>query len=270
MNTDATFPLWPGRPPGALGDGEADRPTLTRFDPPAGRANGASMLVLPGGGYARLADHEGAGFARWLARLGVTAFVLKYRLGSDGYRHEAIVADARRAMRTVRRLARAEGRDPARIGVIGSSAGGHLASVLLTGFDAGEPGSVDPTEQESSRPDVGVLCYPVISMRAYPHQGSVAQLLGSAPTPESLERFSSDLRVTENTPPCFLWHTADDAVVPVGHAQLFATALRRCAVPFELHIYESGIHGLGLPGNNPAAPAWDAACVDWLRRRRFF
>lgn len=263
MNTDATFPLWPGRAPGALGESAADRPILTRFEPSAGRANGASMLVLPGGGYARLADHEGAGFARWLARLGVTAFVLQYRLGADGYRHDAIMADAARAMRVVRRLARYEGRDPGRVGVIGSSAGGHLASWLLTGADS------DATEPESARPDVGVLCYPVISMRDFPHQGSVGQLLGAAPPTELLSRFSSELRVSVDTSPCFIWHTADDAVVPVAHAQLFASALRRCAVPFELHIYESGIHGLGLPENNPAAPAWDAACVDWLRRRRF-
>ena len=261
--------LGPDAAPGALGQSPADIPALTRFDPAPGAANGASMLVLPGGGYGHLASHEGEGYARWLADLGVTAYVLQYRLGTDGYRHPTMLQDAARALRTIRATARREGLDPARVGVIGSSAGGHLASTLLTHFDAGAPDSADPIEHESSRPDLGILCYPVITLGAFSHAGSRKNLLGDNPPEDLVRHLSNELQVTAQTPPCFIWHTADDAAVPVENSLLFASALRRAGAPFALHIYETGVHGLGLPAAGKGAPAWDAACADWLRGRRF-
>jgi acetyl esterase/lipase len=263
------IPLWSCPAPGALAAAPADAPTLTRFDPAPSSANGSSMLVLPGGGYGMLAPHEGEGYARWLADLGVAAYVLKYRLGTDGYRHPAMLNDAARALRTVRSAARREGLDPARVGIIGSSAGGHLASTLLTHFDAGDAASPDPVERESSRPDLGILCYPVITLGEFCHAGSRRNLLGENPPADLVHALSNELQVTAQTPPCFIWHTADDASVPVENALLFASALRRAGVPFALHIYETGVHGLGLPAAGRGAPPWDAICSDWLRGRRF-
>lgn len=261
--------LWADAAPGALGAEPKDIPTLTAYLPPAGRANGASMLVLPGGGYAHLAAHEGEGYARWLAGHGVAAYVLKYRLGSAGYRHPAMLNDAARGLRTLRAWARRDGLDPARVGVIGSSAGGHLASTLLTHFDAGSPDAADPVERESSRPDLGILCYPVVSLGGFTHGGSKKNLLGDAPPEELVRLLSNELQVTAQTPPTFVWHTAEDQAVPVENALLFASALRRAKVPFELHVYEKGRHGLGLPAAGKGAPAWDEACLVWLRGRGF-
>jgi acetyl esterase/lipase len=252
-----------------LGNEAQDIPSLARFAPTSGMANGATMLVLPGGGYAHLANHEGKGYAEWLAAHGATAYVLKYRLGSAGYRHPAMLNDAARALRTLRARARAEGLDPARIGVIGSSAGGHLASTLLTHFDAGAPDATDPIERESSRPDFGILCYPVISLGAFTHAGSKKNLLGENPSEDLVRLLSNELQVTAQTPPTFIWHTAADQAVPVENALLFASALRQAGVPFELHVYESGKHGLGLPAAGRGAPAWDVACLAWLKGRGF-
>lgn len=263
-------PLWPAVAPGALGNEPQDIPSLARHEPAAGKVNGATMLVLPGGGYGRLADHEGKGYAEWLAAHGVTAYVLKYRLGSAGYRHPVMLNDAARGLRTLRARARAEGLDPARIGVIGSSAGGHLASTLLTHFDAGTPDAADPIERESSRPDFGILCYPVISLGAFTHAGSKKNLLGENPSEDLVRLLSNELQVTAQTPPTFIWHTAADQAVPVENALLFASALRQAGVPFELHIYETGKHGLGLPAAGRGAPAWDVACLAWLKGRGFF
>ena len=227
------------------------------------------MLVLPGGGYRGLADHEGKAYAEWFAEHGVTAYVLKYRLGSAGYRHPAMLHDAARALRTLRARARAEGLDPARIGIIGSSAGGHLASTLLTHFDAGAPGSDDPIERESSRPDLGILCYPVITMGEFTHRGSKERLLGENPPDDLVRLLSNELQVTPRTPPTFIWHTAEDGAVPVENALLFASALRKAGVPFALHVYEKGAHGIGLPSAGKGAPAWDEACLFWLTGRGF-
>src|SRR5690606_38765220 len=150
---------------------------------------------------------------------------------------------------------------------IGSSAGGHLASTLLTQFDAGRPDADDPVERESSRPDFGILCYPVISGVSFPHQGSFQNLLGENPSEEGLRELSGELNVTQTTPPTFLWHTADDPVVPMQSSLLFAGALRDAGVPCELHVYQHGPHGLGLPVTNAEAPPWDAACLHWLKQR---
>ena len=266
----AAEPLWPGGAPGALGTEAKDIPALTRFAPAENRANGATMLVLPGGGYRGLADHEGKDYAEWLARHGVIAYVLKYRLGSAGYRHPTMLHDAARALRTVRARARDEGLDPTRVGVMGSSAGGHLAATLLTHFEAGDPAAADPVERESSRPDLGILCYPVITMGEFTHRGSKERLLGDNPPANLVELLSNELQVTAQTPPTFIWHTAEDSAVPVENALLFASALRKAGVPFALHVYEKGKHGLGLPSAGKGAPAWDDACLHWLEGRGFF
>ena len=263
------FPLWSSAAPGALGTAAHDIPTLSAYLPAPGKANGASMLVLPGGAYWGLADHEGKGYAEWFAENGVTAYVLQYRLGAHGYRHPVMLNDAARALRTVRSWARRDGLDPARVGVIGSSAGGHLASTLLTHFDAGQAGAADAIERESSRPDLGILCYPVISLGEHTHQGSKKNLLGENPPAELVARLSTELQVTADTPPCFLWHTGEDNGVVVENSLLFAAALRRARVPFDLHVYEKGGHGLGLPAASKDAPPWDADCLYWLGQRGF-
>src|SRR5947207_2203636 len=174
------FPLWPDVVPGALGSAAQDIPTLTPFFPAPGKATGAALIVCPGGAYGKLAPHEGRDYARWLNEHGITGFVLKYRLGPDGYRHPAMLQDAARAVRLVRARATEWNLDPKRIGIIGSSAGGHLASTLLTHFDAGKP-NADSVDRQSSRPDLGILCYPVITMGQFTHQGSKHNLLGNNP-----------------------------------------------------------------------------------------
>lgn len=263
------FPLWPDGAPSALGSDEKDIPTLTAYLPAEGTSNGASFLVLPGGGYGKLADHEGEGYATWLASQGITAYVLRYRLGSSGYRHPVMLGDAARALRMVRAWARRDGRDPARVGIIGSSAGGHLASTLLVYHDNGKLDATDPIERESSRPDLGVLCYPVISSGDHAHRGSFNNLLGENPPASLLQELSTELHVTKETPPTFLWHTVGDQAVPVENSLLFASALAQAGVPFELHIYEKGGHGMGLPGPGKPAPPWDAELLRWLKARGF-
>jgi acetyl esterase/lipase len=269
------FPLWPDGAPGALGKAAKDIPTLTPFFPAPDKATGAAMVVCPGGGYGSLADHEGKAYALWLNDQGIAAFVLKYRLGSAGYRHPIMLWDAARAMRTVRANAPEWKIDPKRIGIIGSSAGGHLASTLLTHFDAGKPDDADPIERQSSRPDIGVLCYPVITMGAKTHIGSRNNLLGKNPSPELIKLLSNELHVTKDTPPCFLFHTCEDPAVPVENSLEFAAALRRAGVPFDLHIYQKGKHGIGL-GSVPYSPydpaklhPWTRDCVFWLKVQGF-
>ena len=266
------FPLWPAGAPGALGKGTNDIPTLTAFLPDASKVTGAAIVVCPGGGYGGLAPHEGKGYALWFNEHGITAFVLKYRLGSAGYRHPAMLQDAARALRTMRSRANEWKLDPKRIGIIGSSAGGHLASTLLTHFDAGKPDAADPIERVSSRPDLGILCYPVISLGEFTHQGSKNNLLGKDPAPELVRELSNELQVTKETPPTFIWHTAEDKAVPVENALLFAGALRKAGVPFDLHIYERGNHGMGL-GSQPYGGGerhpWTRDCEFWLKGRGF-
>ncbi len=272
FSSASEFPLWNDGAPGAKGSAPTDIPTLTAYLPEAGRATGAAMVICPGGGYGGLAPHEGEGYARWLNEHGVAAFVLKYRLGSSGYRHPAMLQDAARALRTVRARAAEWKVDPQRIGIMGSSAGGHLASTLLTHFDAGKADSADPIERVSSRPDLGVLCYAVISMGPNTHAGSKANLLGKDPAPELVEFLSNEKQVSRETPPTFLWHTWEDPAVKVENALEFAKALRENGVPFDLHIYQKGGHGIGLGGGrkDPALRhPWAAACLDWLRVQGF-
>jgi acetyl esterase/lipase len=261
--------LWEGDAPGALGQKPQDIPTLTPFLPDPAKRNGASMIVLPGGGYANLADHEGAGYAEWFASHGYTAYVLRYRLGSQGYHHPIELGDVTRAVRMVRAWAKRDGLDPARIGVIGSSAGGHLASTIATQFDAGKADATEAVERESSRPDIVVLCYPVITFGEFAHAGSRTQLLGKDPPAELVQKLSNELQVRPDTPPCFVWHTMEDRTVPVENSLMFAAALRRNKVPFSLHIYEKGAHGLGLPRPGHAAPPWGEELLYWFGERKF-
>jgi acetyl esterase/lipase len=260
-----TIRLWEHGAPGALGTAERDIPSLTVFLPAEGKATGAAMLICPGGGYAGLAAHEGKGYAEWLAENGVTGFVLKYRLGSAGYRHPVMLEDVSRAMRLVRSRASEWKIDQNRIGIIGSSAGGHLASTLLTHFDSGSPASEDPVERASSRPDLGILCYPVITMGEKTHQGSKRNLLGDHPSDELVKLLSNELHVTSDTPPTFLFHTAEDPTVPVQNSIMFANALAEHHVPFELHVYEKGRHGIGIANGHP----WTKECLRWLKLHKF-
>ena len=266
------FPLWADGAPGALGTNEYDIPTLTPYLPEATNATGASVIVCPGGGYGGLAPYEGADYALYLAQQGVTAFVLKYRLGSHGYRHPAMLNDAARAVRLVRSRAADFKLDIKHVGIMGSSAGGHLASTLLTHFDLGRPDATDPVERQSSRPDLGILCYAVITMEAYGHAGSRENLLGKYPTAEQINFLSSEKQVSPGTPPTFIWHTFEDQAVPVRNALEFAAALQRNGVPFDLHIYQQGRHGIGLAAKPPEfenVHPWARDLVFWLKVQGF-
>ncbi len=259
--------LWPDGAPGAKGSEEADQPTLDVYIPSEG-ANGAAVVVFPGGGYRNLAvDHEGQQIARWLNSFGVAAFVLKYRLGPR-YHHPIQMGDAHRALRHVRLHAAEFGVDPSRLGVGGFSAGGHLASTVATHFDRGDTTAAEPIDRMSSRPDFAILGYPVISFTTeYTHQGSKRHLLGDNPDPKLVQLLSSELQVTPETPPTFLFHTNEDTGVPPENSVLFYLALRKAGVPAELHIYERGRHGVGLAPTDRVLSTWPQRLSDWLYSR---
>ncbi len=242
--------LYAGDAPGALGQRPQDIPTLTPFPADPAKKTGASMLILPGGGYGNLAEHEGTGYAEWFAARGITAYVLKYRLGSGGYRHPVMLNDAARALRMARSFAKRDGLDPARP---------HGPTL-----DA-----ADPVDRESSRPDLAILCYPVISLGEFAHAGSRRNLLGEQPTSDLIQALSNELQVTKDTPPTFIWHTVEDKTVPVENALLFASACRRAGVPFSLHIYEKGAHGLGFGSATRTAPPWGDQLLHWFKERAF-
>lgn len=270
--SNTTIPLWPDGPPGALGNAEKDTPTLTLFLPSPDKATGAAMVICPGGGYARLAPHEGKDYARWLSEKGVACFVVKYRLGIDGYRYPLPIQDAMRAIRIVRARSKEWKVDPDRVGIMGSSAGGHVASMIMTHFDGGNTNAIDPIERESSRPDIAVLCYPVITMGKFTHSGSQHLLLGTNPPAALVEETSAELQVKKDLPPCFIWGTEEDKTVPIENTLQFADALRAAQVPFELHIYQRGPHGQGL-GSHEYDPSkwlpWVAECSRWLKEQGF-
>lgn len=266
-NSPKPEPLWPEGAPGALGKEEADKPTLAAYPVPQGRGAGTAVIVCPGGGYVNLSmDKEGDQIARWLNSLGVTAFVLKYRLGPK-YHHPVELGDAQRAIRTVRSKAAEYRVLPDRIGIMGFSAGGHLASTAGTHFDAGLAGAADSIDRQSSRPDFLILCYPVISFTNFVHQGSRRYLLGDNPDPKLVENLSSELQVTPQTPPTFLFHTNADTSVPPENSAMFYMALRKAGVPAELHIYERGPHGVGLAQTDEALSSWPSRLAGWLRIR---
>jgi acetyl esterase/lipase len=270
----AQFPLWQGAVPLAHGTNPIkDIPTLTPYWPAPDHGSGAAMVICPGGGYGALAPYEGKDYAEFLARHGIASFVLKYRLGSNGYRHPAMMYDVQRALRYVRSHAADWHLDPKRIGVMGSSAGGHLASVAATHFDAGDSSAADPIDQVSCRPDIAVLIYPVITMGLMTNPGSLHNLLGPDPDPKLITFLSSELQVTPQTPPCFIFHRFEDQMVPVDNSLQFALALLKNGVPFDLHIFQQGKHGGGLGGSVSGDEAhlhpWTRDLLYWLKLQKF-
>ncbi len=261
------IPLWVAGAPGALGTGPADVPSITVYTPE--HPGGSAIVICPGGGYTALAGYEGRDPAIWLRDLGVTAIVLTYRLGPR-YHYPAQLFDAARAIRYVRAHAVEWRLDTARIGIMGFSAGGHLAATLATHFDAGDPHAADPIDRFSSRPAILVLAYPVISMEdSITHAGSRLALLGPDPDTALVHLLSNETQVTPHTPPTFLFHTIDDNVVPVQNSIAFADALRRAGVPYELHLYPHGPHGVGLARDRPELAGWTELLRVWLKRQGF-
>ena len=260
--------LWPQGAPGAVGSEDLDKPALWVFLPSEDKANGSAVVICPGGGYGHLAiAHEGKDVAEWLNSQGVAAFVLRYRL-APRYGHPAPMLDVQRALRTVRAGAEYWRINPAKIGVLGFSAGGHLASTAGTHFDSGQPDAADPIDRVSCRPDFMILCYPVVALATpYAHGGSKKNLLGENPDPALVEKLSNERQVTAQTPPTFLFHTdADKGVVP-ENSVLFYLALRAAKVPAEMHIYEQGKHGIGMAPADPVLSTWTGRCSDWLKGR---
>lgn len=264
---DQVVLLWADGAPGSLGDREEDKPSLTVFRSASTEATGSAVVICPGGGYWNLAmDHEGYDVARWFNQQGVHAFVLKYRLSQFGYRHPAMLQDARRAIRTVRARADEWGVDRERLGIMGFSAGGHLASTAATHFDSGNPEAGDLIERMSSRPTFLVLAYPVVSFEtSFTHRGSRENLLGKDPDLELVQLLSNETQVDTMTPPTFLVHTSEDTGVPPENSVLFFLALRKAGVPAELHIYQKGRHGLGMAPDDPIFSSWTERLRDWLR-----
>ncbi len=233
------------------------KPLIECFLPDNKKSNSIGLIVFPGGGYGNLAAHEGKGYADYFAKQGIASFVVSYRLGTAGYRHPAMLEDGLAAIKTVRESAEQFGIDANKLGVIGSSAGGHLAVTVLTQYQ----------NYESSinlRPDFGILCYPVVTMKSpHTHMGSRKNLLGDAPSDFLIEQCSGELCVTAATPPCFIWHTVEDKSVPVDNSQLLVAALKNSGIAYEAHFYEKGRHGLGLN----AKFDWGSESIRWIKER---
>jgi acetyl esterase/lipase len=263
-----SYLLWENGAPGALGDTDDDEPSLTLFPVRGGTGPTTAVIVAPGGSYGRLAaNHEGRQVANWFNSQGVTAFVLRYRLGPR-YHHPVEMGDAQRAIRFVRAHAEELGIRADRVGFMGFSAGGHLASTVATHFDAGNAAAQDPIERMGSRPDFVVLAYPVITMTAeYGHKLSATNLLGEHPDSKLAKLMSSELQVTHETPPTFLFSTNADTTVPAENSVAFYLALRKAGVPAEIHVFEPGVHGVGLAAGDPALGEWPVLLRNWLRGR---
>ncbi len=261
--------LWPNGAPGAKGTENRDKPTLISYLPDPKEANGAAVIVCPGGGYGGLAmQHEGHDIARWFNSFGVAAMICDYRHRGKGYGHPAPLVDAQRAIRIVRERAEKINVDPARIGIMGFSAGGHLTSTAGTHFDTGKTNDEDPVLRVSCRPDFLILCYPVIAFNEpYTHYGSQRNLLGRDAPADLIRSLSNEKQVTSQTPPTFLWHTSEDSGVPPQNSIFFYLALKKAGVPAELHVYEKGRHGLGLAPKTPGTSDWSNACQRWLKGR---
>jgi len=278
------LPLWEADPPNYRETGEVtiwdtsdivrirhvQKPDLAIFLPSKKNATGEAVVICPGGGYRALAyDWEGSDIARWLNSEGIAAFVLKYRLpggASNITPHKSPLMDAQRAMRLVRLHAEKWNIDPGKIGIMGFSAGGHLASTLSTHFDAGDPSSTDPVEQESCRPDFAILMYPVITFTEDDmHRGSREALLGKEPDPELVAYFSNELQVSPETPPTILIHSEDDQSVPVENSLAYYKALRKNQVSSEMHIYPYGGHGYSLAIGQGHLSSWPDRVIEWLR-----
>lgn len=261
-----TILLWLAGAPGALGQDDRDRPAITVYMPPNTAGPMTAVIIAPGGSYARLSmNNEGRLPAAYLNSLGIAAFVLRYRLG-PAYHHPIELGDAQRAIRTVRSRAAEWHLAPDRIGIMGFSAGGHLASSASTHAEAGNANAADPIDRVSSRPDFAVLGYPVISLiEPFTHQGSKTNLLGDRPDPALARSLSSETQVTVSTPPTFIYHTNADTVVPVENAVAYFLALRKAGVPAEMHVFRNGPHGSGLAQQDPALAEWPRLLANWLR-----
>ena len=260
------LPLWNGPAPGAQGTDDKDIPTITVYLPRSTPAGMAAVIVCPGGGYTGLAmNHEGRQVANFLNSQGIAAFVLKYRLGPK-YHHPVELGDAQRAIRMLRAHSADWHIATDRIGILGFSAGGHLAMSASTHFDAGKADAADVVDRVSSRPDFSVLGYPVISLvEPWTHQGSKNALLGANADPELAKSLSGEQSVTKETPPTFIFQTNADTTVPAENATYYYLALRKAGVAAEMHIFEKGPHGLGLAMDDPAISEWSKLLTNWLR-----
>ncbi len=291
LNSNAqqkTMNLWPGGIPGLVfTDSYIEKSTtseglITRFEkttnpmiyiflPPKEKATGTAVLICPGGGYAALAfGHEGNAIASWLNDNGIAGIILKYRLPSDLIMKDKSIGplqDAQEAMRIIRRNAVAWNIDPKEVGVIGFSAGGHLASTLSTHY---ADKVYDAADTVSARPDFSLLIYPVITMDAsFTHAGSRKNLIGENPSDEAIKSFSNELQVNEKTPPAFMVHSADDQTVPVKNSIVYYEQLVKYNIPSELHIFQKGGHGYGLDGSKDTQSAWPGLCISWLKASGF-
>jgi acetyl esterase/lipase len=265
-------PLWNGPAPQSHGTSPNDIPTLTVFLPEKASQATSAIVICPGGGYEFLAfDHEGINEARWFQERGVAAFVLKYRLPINGYRHPVPMLDAQRAIRLVRSHAADWNINPAKVAIMGFSAGGHLASTVDTHFDAGNPSSTDPVDKLSCRPDFTVLVYPVITMKdGITHAGSKRELLGANPDPALVASLSNETQVTPQTPPTLLVHAEDDDIVPIENSRLMLAALQKAGVPSALQEYPHGGHGFGFGDKvDHSPPGWLDKADDWLKAQGF-
>ena len=257
--------LWPGD-----GDNSGQNAPTLEWVRPTVASTQSAMVVCPGGGYGHLAAHEGVPVAERLAEAGISGFVLRYRHSGGGFQHPIPLRDVSRAIRLIRARASEFAIDPNRVGVLGFSAGGHLAATVSTQFDAGRAGDADPIERFSSRPDVAVLLYPVITLVGpHTHVGSRQNLLGADFSESLHEQMSADRNVTAQTPPTFMFHTVADQAVPVENCLLHAAALRRASVPFEMHLFETGRHGVGLAAGDPVLSVWPSLLVAWLKGQNF-
>jgi acetyl esterase/lipase len=255
-----TYPLWSGSAPGALGTRPVDIPSITVYEP-QGPKNGAAVLVYPGGGYTARMDYEGEAYAEWLVKEGYTSFVVNYRLTPDGYGMQRIHQDGARAIRWARSRAAEIGFAADKIGVIGSSAGGHLCATVSVHWDAGDPQAADPVERFSSRPDLAILCYPAIYLRKVMAIGPLFPQ--NPPTAAEIGYYATYRHIRKDTSPAFIFHTVADEVVPAEHSLRYASALERNKVPYELHFYERGPHGVALGNGHP----WTKECLRWLKER---
>lgn len=258
--------LWPNGAPGAVGTEDVDKPTLTPFPAKGPNATSTAVVVCPGGGYQHLSmSYEGMDVAVWLNHIGISAFVLKYRLGPK-YHHPVELSDGQRALRYVRAHASEYNLKPDRIGIWGFSAGGHLAASTGTHFDEGNKEASDAVDRQSSRPDFMILAYPVITLQdPFAHKGSRLNLLGDHPDSSLVGLLSNEMQVTAKTPPTFLFHTTEDTTVPVENSIMFYSALRKAGVPAEMHIYLKGRHGVGLAPFDPVLRTWPERLADWMK-----
>ncbi len=259
--------LWQNAAPGALGDDEKDTPTIMVYLPKSETPT-AALVIFPGGGYGHLAiGHEGHEIAQWANSMSMAGIIVSYRHRNRGYGHPAPMLDAQRAIRTVRARAKEWNIDPTKVGVIGFSAGGHLATTVLTHFDSGKSGG-DAIDEQDCRPDFGIVSYAVIALdEPFTHRGSQRNLLGNDAPAELIKSLSNEKQVTKETPPCFVWHTAEDKVVAAENSLRFYSALVAAGSPSELHVFPAGRHGIGLAKDFPGADAWPALAQNWLIRR---